>query len=112
MQCDFRLRQADNNYRWFELEAAAVKPVLLRFDPSTDPIVRLGLTGSTPGEGINEAELKQLRRFADEELKHQELFRRMEQMIGERMPPGYRMVADPNQVARAVLAEDGLVVDL
>lgn len=27
--CDFRLRQADNNYRWFELEAAGV--------PGTDP---------------------------------------------------------------------------
>lgn len=29
MCCDFRLRQADNNYRWFELEAAGV--------PGTDP---------------------------------------------------------------------------
>lgn len=29
VQCDFRLRQADNNYRWFELEASGV--------PGTDP---------------------------------------------------------------------------
>ncbi|MBX3702572.1 MAG: hypothetical protein KF822_02230 [Steroidobacteraceae bacterium] len=48
--------------------------------------------------------LEGLVRFSAEEIKHQELFRRMEQMIGERMPPGYRMVADPNDVARAVLA--------
>jgi hypothetical protein len=48
--------------------------------------------------------LEGLVRFSAEEIKHQELFRRMETMIGERMPPGYRMVADPNDVARAVLA--------
>ena len=43
-------------------------------------------------------------RFSTEELKHQELFRRMEKMIAERLPSGYRQVADPNDVARAVLA--------
>jgi hypothetical protein len=43
-------------------------------------------------------------RFSDEELKHQELFRRMEAMIGRNLPAGYRQVADPNDVARAVLA--------
>lgn len=45
------------------------KPVLLRFNPSTDPIIRLGLTGPSVGASFNEAELKQLRRFADDELK-------------------------------------------
>ena len=43
-------------------------------------------------------------RFSAEEIKHQELFRRMEQMMSAQMPDGYRMVADPNDVARAVLA--------
>ena len=43
-------------------------------------------------------------RFTDEELKHQELFRRIETMMGTRLPAGYRQVADPNDVARAVLA--------
>jgi hypothetical protein len=43
-------------------------------------------------------------RFANEEIKHQELFRRMEAMISPQMPPGYRQVADANDVARAVLA--------
>jgi hypothetical protein len=48
--------------------------------------------------------LEALVRFSGEELKHQELFRRMETMIGAHLPPGYRQVADPNDVARAVLA--------
>jgi hypothetical protein len=45
-----------------------------------------------------------LLRFSGEELKHQELFRRMEAMMDSRLPAGYRQVADPNDVARAVLA--------
>jgi hypothetical protein len=48
--------------------------------------------------------LEALVRFSSEELKHQELFRRMETMIGSQLPAGYRQVADPNDVARAVLA--------
>jgi hypothetical protein len=48
--------------------------------------------------------LEALLRFSSEEIKHQELFRRMEAMIGSRLPPGYRQMADPNDVARAVLA--------
>jgi hydrophobic/amphiphilic exporter-1 (mainly G- bacteria), HAE1 family len=51
------------------LPLEAKKPLLLRFDPSTDPILRMGLAGASQGEGMDEAELKQLRRFADEELK-------------------------------------------
>ena len=48
--------------------------------------------------------LEALVRFSNEEIKHQELFRRMEAMIGAQMPAGYHQVADPNDVARAVLA--------
>jgi hypothetical protein len=44
-------------------------------------------------------------RFSDEELKHQALFRRIEEMMGEVMPPGYRFDVDPDAVARAVLAK-------
>jgi hypothetical protein len=43
-------------------------------------------------------------RFSSDEIKHQELFRRVEEMIAARQPAGYRQVADPNDVARAVLA--------
>ncbi len=49
--------------------------------------------------------LEALVRFSDEELKHQELFRRIESMLETRMPAGYRKVADPNDVARAVLSK-------
>jgi P-aminobenzoate N-oxygenase AurF len=48
--------------------------------------------------------LEGLVRFSNEEIKHQELFRRMEAMIAPHMPDGYRRVAHPNDVARAVLA--------
>ena len=47
--------------------------------------------------------LEGLIRFSDEELKHQELFRRIETAIGARMPGGYALIADANEVARAVM---------
>ena len=49
--------------------------------------------------------LEALVRFSDEELKHQELFRRIERMTAEQMPPGYASTAEPNAVARAVLGK-------
>jgi hypothetical protein len=49
--------------------------------------------------------LEALVRFTDEELKHQELFRRIERMIAPGMPDGYRFDADPNEVARVVLGK-------
>lgn len=52
-----------------QLPLEAKKPLLLRFNPSTDPIIRYGLTGAASEKGFDEAELKQLRRFADDELK-------------------------------------------
>ena len=48
--------------------------------------------------------LEALVRFTDEELKHQELFRRLETMVAAGMPPGYRFLPQPNDVAQAVLA--------
>jgi len=47
--------------------------------------------------------LEALVRFTDEEIKHQEMFRRLEAMAAEGMPGGYRFVPRPNDVARAVL---------
>lgn len=49
--------------------------------------------------------LEALVRFSDEELKHQELFRRIEQMIASAMPPGYQFLPEPNAVAAAVLSK-------
>jgi hypothetical protein len=49
--------------------------------------------------------LEALVRFSDEELKHQELFRRLEAMAGEQMPAGYVFLPDPNEVASVVLSK-------
>lgn len=53
----------------------------------------------------DQAALEALVRFTDEELKHQELFRRIEKLAAQVMPPGYRFLPDPDEVARAVLAK-------
>jgi hypothetical protein len=47
--------------------------------------------------------LEALVRFTDEELKHQELFRRIERLAAQSMPPGYRFDVSPNEVATFVL---------
>jgi len=49
--------------------------------------------------------LEALVRFSDEELKHQALFRRIDMMIGDVLPDGYRFDVDPNAVAHAVLGK-------
>ncbi|MFH2046800.1 MAG: hypothetical protein ABIK92_16840 [Pseudomonadota bacterium] len=49
--------------------------------------------------------LESMVRFCDEELKHQELFRRIDQMMADVMPDGYRFLFDPNEVAKAVLSK-------
>lgn len=49
--------------------------------------------------------LEAIVRLADEELKHQELFRRIELLVGTNMPPGYRFVVAPNDVANFVLGK-------
>ena len=54
--------------------------------------------------------LEGLVRFSDEELKHQELFRRIELAISSRMPGGYALIADANEVARVVLSKSSWAV--
>src|SRR5215472_8672890 len=49
--------------------------------------------------------LEALVRFSDEELKHQALFRRIDEMAGDVLPEGYRFDVDPNVVAHAVLSK-------
>jgi hypothetical protein len=53
----------------------------------------------------DQSALEALVRFSDEELKHQELFRRIEDLIAESLPAGYRFDVDPDAVARAVLGK-------
>jgi hypothetical protein len=49
--------------------------------------------------------VESLVRFTDEELKHQELFRRLEVMMAKDMPKGYTFLPQPNDVANAVLGK-------
>lgn len=54
--------------------------------------------------------LEALVRFSDEELKHQELFRRVEGLVAEGMPEGYAFEVTPNDVASFVLGKGNWAV--
>jgi len=61
--------------------------------------------------------LEALVRMTDEELKHQELFRRLDRMAATGMPDGYEFKPQPNDVAAAVLSKSswavlGLTLDI
>ena len=58
----------------------------------------------------DQAALEALVRFSDEEIKHQALFRRIEQMIGEGMPMGYTFLPPLNGVAQLVLRKSNWAV--
>ena len=49
--------------------------------------------------------MEALVRFTDEELKHQELFRRLDALAAAGMPAGYRFEPEPNAVASFVLGK-------
>jgi len=53
----------------------------------------------------DQAALEALVRFSDEELKHQELFRRINDLVGETLPPGYSFDVHPDAVAGVVLSK-------
>lgn len=58
-----------------------------------------------------------LLRFTDEELKHQQLFARLEAMAAAGMPPGYSFRANPEETAALVLGKStwavlGLTLDI
>lgn len=58
----------------------------------------------------DQVKLEALVRFSDEELKHQELFRRIERMTAAEMPDGYAFVPQPNDVAALVIGKSGWAV--
>lgn len=53
----------------------------------------------------DQAALEAIVGFTGEELKHQELFRRIEALAAEKMPAGYVFVPEPNEVAGFVLGK-------
>jgi hypothetical protein len=58
----------------------------------------------------DQAALEALVRFGDEEIKHQEMFRRLDRMMESAMPAGYTFVPDPNEVAGVVLSKSDWAV--
>src|SRR6185436_467592 len=72
---------------------ASIFGVLERFisTKTLEIAIRYGLGDQIALEGLV--------RFSDEEIKHQELFRRIETALGAKMPGGYVLVADANEVA-------------
>ncbi|RPD88349.1 efflux RND transporter permease subunit [Luteimonas sp. 100069] len=50
-----------------QLPLEVTPPVLLRFNPSTEPILRLALTAGEKGDAVDE--LTRMRRYADDDLK-------------------------------------------
>ena len=53
----------------------------------------------------NQTALEAMVRFSDEEIKHQELFRRVDRLCAEIMPAGYRFDWNANEVAGLVLGK-------
>ena len=53
----------------------------------------------------DQSALEALVRSTDEELKHQELFRRLERMMAKQMAAGYSFLPKPNEVAEFVLGK-------
>jgi hypothetical protein len=63
------------------------------------------------GHGLgDQIALEALVRMTEEEIKHQALFRRLEHLMHEDMPGGYRPAAEPNAVALAVLGKSSWAV--
>ena len=52
-----------------QLPLESSRPLLLRFNPATDPVMRFGLIFEDSGSGVDETSLKVLRRYADEEIR-------------------------------------------
>ena len=53
----------------------------------------------------DQAAFEALVRFTDEELKHQEMFRRIDALCAESMPAGYQFLPQANDVASVVLGK-------
>lgn len=69
---DYAVMEVREKMDAIELPLEVRRPVILRFDPSLDPIMRFGLFREDAGKvaaGFDEEKLKALRRLADEDIK-------------------------------------------
>jgi len=69
---DFSILEIREKIDAIELPLEIQRPSILRFDPSLDPIIRMGFSAKDKKNkhtGFNEEKLKFLRRYAEEEIK-------------------------------------------
>ena len=95
------------------LPLEAKRPVLLRFDPSAEPIVRMGLSYKAAGAktALDEEKLKALRRYADEQLKKE--FESLEGVAAVKISGGLedevQILVDQEKLAQLQLPLDTIV---
>jgi HAE1 family hydrophobic/amphiphilic exporter-1 len=94
------------------LPLEAKRPVLLRFDPSAEPIVRMGLSYKAVGTAaLDEEKLKALRRYADEQLKKE--FESLEGVAAVKISGGLedeiQILVDQEKLAQLQLPLDTVV---
>ncbi|MEW6981380.1 efflux RND transporter permease subunit [Colwelliaceae bacterium 6471] len=77
MEMDMASLEVREKLDIIQLPLDVQKPLLLRFNPSLDPIIRFALKSKTSDKDFDEYKLKRLRTFADEELK-----RKLESVAG------------------------------
>ncbi len=89
------------------LPLEARRPVLLRFDPSAEPVVRMGLSleRKEGAAALGEEQLKALRRYADEQLKKE--FESLEGVAAVKISGGLedevQILVDQEKLARLKL---------
>ena len=97
-----------------QLPLEASRPLLLRFNPATDPIMRLALTLDEEQRETDEASLKMLRRYADEELK--KLLEPVEGVAAVKISGGLedevQIEIDQRKMAQLKLSLEGLTARL
>ncbi|MBT0586414.1 efflux RND transporter permease subunit [Alteromonas oceanisediminis] len=74
---DFASLEVREKLDVLQLPLDIAKPRLLRFNPSLDPIIRMGLGFADSSQGVSVAQMKGLRQYADEQIK-----RRLESVEG------------------------------
>ena len=94
------------------LPLEAKRPMLLRFDPAAEPIVRLGLSYSaTEAVALDEEKLKALRRYADEQLKKE--FESLDGVAAVKISGGLedevQILVDQEKLAQLQLSLDTVV---
>lgn len=66
---DFASLEVREKLDVLQLPLDVEKPRLLRFNPSLDPVIKLGLTATSDMNGISDEQMKRLREYAEQQIK-------------------------------------------